>query len=99
MDVVQKAVGIVTCAAHRESENEGDQEDADGVVPIKELEAIVLDALVGVGPRTPADSTDGHHQQGNCTTVRREHGSSSRYGLSRRERDRWECTLLGKGSK
>src|SRR5258707_72361 len=46
---------------------------ADGVVPVKQFEAIILDALVGVGPGAPANGAGDHHEQCDTQTVGCEH--------------------------
>src|SRR5690242_5369203 len=44
-NVIQEAGGIVSGAAHGEGQDDGDQKNSDGIVPIKQLEAIRFDAL------------------------------------------------------
>ena len=50
VDVVNKAGGIIARAAHSVAEDQRDQENANGIVPVEQLEAIVLHSLVGIGP-------------------------------------------------
>jgi len=76
MNIVDQAGGVVTGAAEGMAENESDQEDSDRVIPVEKLEAVVLDALVGVGPLPPADGAGDHHQQGKRKGLRREHAFS-----------------------
>src|SRR5579864_4843940 len=73
MNVVEETVGVIRRAPHSEGEYEGNKEDAHRVVPIKKLEAIILNALISVGPRTPADSARDHHDQRNVQTMRSKH--------------------------
>ena len=76
MDVVDKAGGVVAGAAHGVAEDQRDQEDPNGIVPVKQLEAIVLHALIGIGPGSPADGARDHHQQRDTQAMRCEHGFS-----------------------
>ena len=48
---------------HGVTEDERDEKDSNRVVPVEEFEAIVLHALVGIGPGAPADGARDHHQQ------------------------------------
>src|ERR1700679_331461 len=59
--------------AHRVPQDQRNQEDAESVVPVKQLEAIILDALVSVGPGAPANGARNHHEQCNSQTVGCEH--------------------------
>ena len=73
MNIVEETVGIVPRASHGEGENHGDKENADRIVPVEQLEAIILDAFVSIGPRTPADGAGDHHQQRDAQTMRCKH--------------------------
>ena len=59
--------------AHGVAQNEGNDEDPDGVIPIEELGPVVLNALVGIGPRSPANRAGNHHHQRNAQSLRCEH--------------------------
>ena len=50
VNIVGETGGIVGSGSHGVPENESHQEDADGVVPVEKLEAVILHTLVGVGP-------------------------------------------------
>jgi hypothetical protein len=50
VNIIEKAGGIISRAPHREGKHNGYQENADGIIPIKKLEAIALNAFVSVGP-------------------------------------------------
>ena len=73
VNIVEETVGVIRGASHGEGENQGNQENADGIVPIEKFETIILDALVGVGPRTPADGAGNHHDERNAQTMRCKH--------------------------
>jgi hypothetical protein len=74
-DVIQEAVRVMPGTSHGESQNQRDEEDADGVIPVKQLEAVVLDALVSVGPGAPADGARDHHEKCNAESMRGEHAA------------------------
>jgi hypothetical protein len=69
MNIVEETVGVIRRASHGEGENQGDEENANGVIPIEQLETVILDPLVGVGPRTPADGAGNHHDERNAQTM------------------------------
>src|SRR5579863_953656 len=60
-------------AAHGQREDQRNQENADGVVPVEKFEAVILHAFVSVGPRAPADGAGDDHQQRDGKTMRRVH--------------------------
>src|SRR5207247_11091589 len=70
VNIVEEAIRIIRRAPQSESEYHRNQEDADCVVPIEQLEPIVLDAFVCVCPRSPADGAGDHHDQRNVQTMR-----------------------------
>src|SRR5215469_6678240 len=79
-------------AAQRERQHQRDQEDAESVVPVEELKAIVLNPLESVGPGAPADSTGNHHEQGNTKTLRCEHDFSLKCSSGRDLREKRKPT-------
>ena len=52
------------------------QEYANGIVPVKQLEPIVFYAFIRIGPGAPADGARNHHQQRNVQAMRCEHDFS-----------------------
>src|SRR5437667_11599044 len=60
-DVVQKTRSITRSIAHRKRQCDRDQENAEGVVPIKQFETVVLHAFIGVRPGTPTDRAVEYH--------------------------------------
>ena len=50
VDIVHQAGRIVAGAAHGVPQHQGNQEDADRIVPVEQLETVVLHALEGIGP-------------------------------------------------
>ncbi len=90
-DVVQETRSVVASASHGEREDQRHEKNTDGVVPVKQLEAIILDALVGIGPGAPANGARNHHDECNSETVGCEH----RFSLGHFNLDsgrRSECT-------
>src|SRR5262249_42480759 len=73
VDIIEKTVGIVHGATQGQRKHQGNEKNPDCIVPVEELEAVILDTLVSVGPRAPADGTRDHHQQCNAETVWCEH--------------------------
>src|SRR6266568_3637814 len=73
MNIVQKARRIMRNAAHSECQQQRDQENAKGVVPIKQLEAIVPYTLIRVCPGSPTDGAGDHHEKSKANTMRYEH--------------------------
>lgn len=73
VEVEQEAGGAVRRGAHGEGEQQGEQNDADGIVPVEKLEAIAGRELEGVGPRSPADGAGDHHEKGEAKGERDEH--------------------------
>src|SRR5690348_14173775 len=73
MDVIDQARRVMSSAAQRVAKNQGNQKNADRIVPIKQLEAVILDAFIGVRPGTPANRAGDHHQQSKRKRLRREH--------------------------
>src|ERR1700721_1346698 len=94
VNVVQEARGIVARASHGEGKNQGDQEYADSIVPVKKLEAIILDALISIRPGPPADGAGCHHQKGDLETVRSEHRGSFGRLRVRERRSESVCVLF-----
>src|ERR1700756_1032134 len=76
MYVLDQTLRVVAGASHRVAEDQRDQQDPDRVVPIEKLEAIVLDALVGIGPGAPANGARDHHQQRDTQCLWRIHRGS-----------------------
>jgi len=60
-DVVQKTRSIIRSIAHRKRQCDRDQENAEGVVPVKQFETVVLHAFIGVRPGTPTDRAGEYH--------------------------------------
>src|SRR6185436_4372897 len=77
LQILQEPFSAAAAGAQGEGIEERDQEDADRVVPVEELEAVALGGLVGVGPGPPADGARDHHQHGQAEGVGHEHVSSS----------------------
>src|ERR1700758_73235 len=73
MDVVQKAVGVASGAAHCQREDQRRNKYSDGVVPVEKLEAVPFHAFIGIGPGSPADRGGEHHHQREAKTLRCEH--------------------------
>src|SRR5260370_37983672 len=71
--------GMVSGGGRGEGQDEREQKNTDGVVPVKQLETVRLDAFVGVGPGAPANGAGDHHQQSESETVRDEHRAGSPY--------------------
>ena len=65
LKVRQKAAPAGARAAHGEREHEGQQEHADGVIPIEQLETPFLAGeFLRIGPRSPAKHGDNAHDDG-----------------------------------
>ena len=73
LNVVHETGSVVATTSQGEGKDERNQKNANRVVPIKKLEAIILDALVGIGPGSPADGAGDHHQQRDRQIRRSEH--------------------------
>ena len=63
-------------APQREGEDQAEQEDSDGVIPIEQFERPLLftSELLGVGPRPPAQHGDHAERDGDGQTLHGEHG-------------------------
>ena len=66
-------------AAHGEAQDERDQQNPKNVIPIEQLEAPALGELLGIGPATPADHGDDHHEQRERVQTWYEHLSTFAY--------------------
>ena len=64
VDVCEEGSWAAGVAAHGEGEQQGDEEDAEPVVPVVKLETIVARAFEGVGKGAPADGAEDGHEQG-----------------------------------
>ena len=65
VEVCQEGIGIAGAAAHRKSEHEGYEEDAQTVVPVIKFEAIILRPFEGICEGAPADGAEDSHQKCN----------------------------------
>ena len=73
--VGEKSLAATAGRAQGERQDERDQKDADGIVPVEEFEPVVLRHLAGVGPRTPANGARNHHHHGHGESLWNEHAT------------------------
>src|SRR5581483_7786357 len=62
-------------ATQRQARHYGRQENPPDVVPIEELEPPALGELLRIGPASPADHAEDHHQECDGVNLGNEHGN------------------------
>src|SRR5256884_9291965 len=72
--------------SHGEGEHERDQKNTDGIVPIEQLESVVLHAFVSVRPGAPTDGARDHHEKRGADRVGCKHKSAAPLTLNPFER-------------
>jgi hypothetical protein len=61
--IVEEAGRAVVDRAHGEGVDQRGEENADGVIPVKQLEAVVLNSFKGIGPGAPTGRGNYDHQK------------------------------------
>ena len=63
----------MACRARGKTQHDGGSKKADGVIPVKQLEAEFRAELEGIGPRPPAQHAQNHERECDLICFRKKH--------------------------